>query len=76
LLAYYTFDNLLNKQGNATWNATLGGTASITQTNPDCSFVADSCNILNVPPAQPGFTAPDTVCVNDPISIVNTSTGE
>src|SRR6185437_1648739 len=24
LLAYYTFDNLINKQGNAAWNGTLG----------------------------------------------------
>ncbi len=43
LLAYYTFDNLLNKQGNATFNATLAGAATINATNPNCTFVADSC---------------------------------
>jgi gliding motility-associated-like protein len=44
LLAYYTFDNLLNKQGNPLWNGTLNGAAAINQTNPTCSaFVADSC---------------------------------
>ncbi len=37
LLAYYTFDNLINKQGNPAWNGTLGGTAAINQTNPSCN---------------------------------------
>lgn len=45
LLAYYTFDNLINKQGNATWNAALGGGATINRTVPDCNFIVDSCNI-------------------------------
>jgi hypothetical protein len=45
LLAYYTFNNLLNKQGNAAYNGTLGGAASINQTNPNCTLMADSCNI-------------------------------
>lgn len=44
LLAYYVFNNLLNKQGNATWNGTLNSNAQINQTNPACSsFVIDSC---------------------------------
>ncbi|MBK6381290.1 MAG: hypothetical protein IPF72_17090 [Chitinophagaceae bacterium] len=34
LLAYYTFDNLLNKQGNAAFNATLNGGATINTTKP------------------------------------------
>lgn len=60
LLAYYSFDNLLNKQGNATWNGTLNGPASINQTNPACpGFEADSC-------AAPGirfdFTYKHDVC--------------
>jgi gliding motility-associated-like protein len=45
LLGYYTFDNLLNKQGNAAYNGTLAGAATINQTNPNCSFVADSCPV-------------------------------
>jgi gliding motility-associated-like protein len=73
LLAYYTFDNLLNKQGNATWNATLQGPATINQTNPNCTFVADSCNI--VAPIVPDFTIPDTVCVNTPVNIQNNTVG-
>lgn len=52
LIAYYTFDNLLNKQGNSTWNGTLGGSASINQTLSNCSYFPDSChsrvNIGNV----------------------------
>lgn len=74
LLAYYTFDNLMNKQGNAAWNGTLGGGAAIYKTNPNCAFVADSCSILSNP-VQVSFAAPDTVCVNSPVSITNTSTG-
>ncbi len=45
LLAYYTFDNLINKQGNPSWNGTLAGNASISQQLPTCNFIADSCNI-------------------------------
>ena len=48
LQAYYTFDNLINKQGNAAWNAVLGGGATINRTIPDCNFIADSCNITPV----------------------------
>jgi hypothetical protein len=43
LLGYYTFDNLLNKQGNAAFNGVLTGAATINNTNPNCVFVADSC---------------------------------
>jgi gliding motility-associated-like protein len=45
LLGYYTFDNLLNKQGNAAFNATLNGGATINATNSSCSFTADSCRV-------------------------------
>lgn len=45
LMGYYTFDNLLNKQGNAVFNATLNGASAINATNPNCTFVADSCAI-------------------------------
>ncbi len=43
LLGYYTFDDLLNKQGNTAYNVTLNGSATINNTNPNCSFFADSC---------------------------------
>ena len=49
LLAYYTFDDLTNKQGNATWNGTLGGAAAINQTNPNCNYCADSCGVAIAP---------------------------
>jgi len=49
LKGYYIFDDLLNKQGNATYNGTLNGGAVINATNPNCAFVADSCAI-NFPP--------------------------
>ncbi len=47
LLGYYTFNNLLNKQGNASYNATLQGSATSNVANPNCSFVADSCPVVN-----------------------------
>ena len=54
LMAYYTFDNLLNKQGNSAYNGTLGGSASINQTNPECKAIVNTClppvsvsNIIN-----------------------------
>ncbi len=74
LLAYYVFGDLINKQGNAAWNGSVAGSAAIDKTNPNCAFVADSCNILSNP-VQVSFTAPDTVCVNSPVTITNTSTG-
>lgn len=46
LKGYYTFDNLLNKQGNTAFNGTLNGGATINATNPNCNFVADSCNVV------------------------------
>jgi len=46
LLGYYTFDNLLNKQGNTAFNAKLNGAATINATNRNCVFVADSCDVI------------------------------
>lgn len=53
LVAYYTFDNLINKQGNTTYNGTLGGGASINAVNPNCDLVVDTC--LSIP-VMPGST--------------------
>ena len=39
LIAYYTFDNTTNKQGNATWNGVLHNSAVINQTNPYCNTI-------------------------------------
>lgn len=77
LMAYYTFDNLLNKQGNTAWNGTLNGGASINATNPSCIFLADSCGIVSTPPVtvQSSFTTSDTVCVNSPLTITNNTVG-
>lgn len=69
LLAYYTFDNLLNKQGNAAWNGTLGGNASVNGTNPNCDFVADSCgrklcdNLV-----KPEFTSAQDPCAPNQVN--------
>lgn len=45
LRAYYTFDDLLNKQGDVTYNGILRSSATINNINPNCSFVVDSCDI-------------------------------
>ena len=39
LVAYYTFDNAQNKQGNATWNGVLHNGAQVNQTNPFCTAI-------------------------------------
>lgn len=66
LLAYYTFDNLFNKQGSHIWDGILLGQASIGNTNTSCTLSKDSCNLpafcdswLNVPAGQDGFVIGD-----------------
>ncbi len=50
LVAYYRFDNLLNKQGNTAFNGVLSGTATINNTNSNCTILLDSCNTIINPP--------------------------
>lgn len=74
LLGYYSFDNLINKQGNAAFNGTASGSGIVNQSNPNCSFIVDSCNVIQTVVTS-DFTMPDTVCVNTQVNITNTSTG-
>ncbi|MDX1907580.1 MAG: LamG-like jellyroll fold domain-containing protein [Bacteroidia bacterium] len=58
LLAYYRFDNVLNKQGNTAWNGTLSGSALIAQTNnqalsPDCGVLALDTAAVEVATPEP-----------------------
>jgi len=71
LVAYYTFNDLLNRQGNPVWNGTLNGGAAIGQTNPNCTFNPLYCPALSE--VVPDFVIPDTVCVNTPVNISNIS---
>lgn len=71
LVAYHSFNNLDNKQGNAAFNGTINGNAAIGKANPDCAFVPSACN--TVTEVTPGFIIPDTVCVNTPVNISNIS---
>lgn len=73
LVAYYTFDDLKNKQGNTAWNGTLTATAAINKTNPVCDVSTDSCPEVAPVVVAAGFTAPDTICVNTPYKVTNTS---
>lgn len=68
LVAYYTFDNLLNKQGNATWNGVLGGPATINNTvpSPNCNLVIDSCSLK---PPSPS----DSLIINDYTAVLEYS---
>lgn len=44
LLAYYNFDNLTNKQGNASYNGIATGNTALNITNPTCSaFTTQQC---------------------------------
>jgi len=69
LQAYYVFDNAINKQGNPAWNGTVTGNATLGAANNNCVLKPDSCKKVLVQ-----FTTPDTVCVNTPVTITNTST--
>jgi gliding motility-associated-like protein len=80
LLAYYTFDDLINKQGNPAWNGTLGGSAAFNQTNPNCLFVADNdcCPAItgtftgnSICPGQTGLLSfqPTSMPVNPPYTL-------
>ncbi len=71
LLAYYTFDNLLNKQGNAAWNGSLTGSASINSTNSSCTVSTDSCIILTCSP-KTDFSYTQNIC--NPYSFTFSST--
>ena len=74
LLAYYTFDNLINKQGNATWNGTLTGVAQINQVNPVCNFTADSCRVLPCPNKN-DFSFSFNPCNPNNVSFLTSATG-
>lgn len=60
LLAYYTFDNLLNKQGNTAWNGTIGGSAVVNQNNPFCAVAGPNCSQACPSPAE--FTIQRNIC--------------
>ena len=55
------FNDLLNKQGNATWNGTLSGAASANQVNPQCPFTLDNdcCPVLS-------GTITGYICIGEP----------
>lgn len=72
LLAYYTFDDLKNKQGNSQWDCSVIGAAQINQTNPQCKFIADSCQLL-ICDLKAGFSYLQTVCDPKTIQFKDTS---
>ena len=50
LLAYYSFDDLKNKQGNPAWDGSLYGNTTIQNGNPSCNkYIADSCSQILIP---------------------------
>ncbi|MGB5006178.1 MAG: LamG domain-containing protein, partial [Ferruginibacter sp.] len=68
LQGYYTFDNLLNKQGNAAYNVKLNGGATINNANPNCTFTPEQGIIVNA--------GTDTsFCSNGPVSHVLQGSG-
>ncbi len=73
LLAYYTFDNLKNKQGNSQWDGSVIGNATINQTNPNCALSNDSCNTILQKNVTASFASQDSVCAGKSVSFVNTS---
>lgn len=74
LVAYYTFDNLINKQGTTTWNGTLTGAAQINQVNPTCNFIADSCRTAPCP-IKNDFSFSFNPCNPNNVSFLTSATG-
>lgn len=72
LRAYYSFDNLLNKQGNTAYNGIINGSAVINQINPNCSFLVDSCSSV-LPVTLVSFTSRAS---NEKTIILNWTTGQ
>lgn len=63
LLAYYTFENLLNKQGDNTLTLSLSNDGAAINTAPaDCAYIADSCEIFILPPDSIVITNNLTIC--------------
>lgn len=63
LIAYYTFEDLLNKQGSAAYDLTLSPAGSlINMQPPDCTYDADSCGVSIVPPDSIIVTNNLTIC--------------
>lgn len=78
LLAYYTFDDLKNKQGNSAWDGSIFGNAIYGTSNVACAtYITDSCDEIVTTPniVTADFSLPDTVCINTPITIDNLSKG-
>ncbi len=74
LLAYYTFENLLNKQGNPAWNGSIFGSAQINQTNSNCILTVDSCR-LNACTTNNDFSFNINPCNPLNISFYSNATG-
>ena len=72
LQAYYTFDDLTNKQGNTTWNGTLGGAAAINQTNSNCNYCVDSCGLALAPQIT---LVGSKICTGGPATLTLTAVG-
>ena len=63
LVAYYTFDDLINKQGNAAYDLNLSPSdAAINIATANCDFTADSCGIDVAPPDSIIITNNITIC--------------
>jgi gliding motility-associated-like protein len=63
LVAYYTFDDLINKQGDPAYNLTLSPVdAAINIASPSCSYIADSCGTYLPPPDSIIITNNVTIC--------------
>lgn len=61
LVAYYTFDNLINKQGNSAWNGTLVN-GQINQVNPSCVLAPEPCPLPPCVPGELAFSGPTLTC--------------
>jgi len=59
LVAYYSFDNAVNKQGTSAWDGVLHNGAQVNQTNP-------FCNVNTEPPGPTGTLTGSNTCNGAP----------
>ena len=72
LLAYYTFDDLENKQGNNAYDLNLSPDAEL-NSNPNCNFVEDSCGKNVLPPDKVIIINDTTICRGSSLKLATVS---
>ena len=75
LLAYYQFNNLINKQGNPAYNGSMQGGSQVNMINSKCEFAADSCLFPGQCANSNDFSYSQNACNPKQVSFSTNGTG-